>query len=294
MLTIAAMGCAVVAMRTDATLDGFLRARVVTEELIYLPPTQFLDAISLGYRHALANVLWFRTIGYFGRHYRSDRLYPWLAYMCNVVTDLNPQAEHVYRFGGVILPWEANRVAEGIALLEKGTRSIPDSWRLHYMLGFSYYFFRDDLEASSRALRRATELPDAPAYVSQLAAIVDATQHGPEAAIAFLRQLDRSDASDEMRAAIRDRIGALSLARDLDALDDAVQTFRDRFQRLPDDLSEVVRMGILLAIPSEPFGGQYVLDVTSGRVRSSLGHIPARLNSSKMREAFLKGARSGE
>jgi len=281
-------------MRTDATLDGFLRARVVTEELIYLPPTQFLDAISLGYRHALANVLWFRTIGYFGRHYRSDRLYPWLAYMCNVVTDLNPQAEHVYRFGGVILPWEANRVAEGIALLEKGTRSIPDSWRLHYMLGFSYYFFRDDLEASSRALRRATELPDAPAYVSQLAAVVDATQHGPEAAIAFLLQLDRNDASDEMRAAIRDRIGALSLARDLDALDDAVQTFRDRFQRLPDDLSEVVRMGILLAIPSEPFGGQYVLDVTSGRVRSSLGHIPARLNSSKMREAFLKGARSGE
>ena len=135
-------------MLTVGWTDGVLRSQfpaVDREELVYLPPARFLKLVSLGYQHALADVLWFRTTGYFGRHYRSDRIYPWLAYMCNVVTDLDPAAQHVYRFAGLILPWEADGVDDGIALLEKGSRNLPDAWELSYMLGFSYYFFKDDL-----------------------------------------------------------------------------------------------------------------------------------------------------
>jgi len=142
----------------STALDRDLSARTDVAELVYLPPTRFLRAVSLGYEEALANVLWFRTISYFGGHYQSDRIYPWLAAMCNAVTDLDPRAEHVYRFGGVILPWEADRIDDGIALLEKGVHNMPDSWQLQYMLGFSYYFFSDDLSAASRALRTASLL----------------------------------------------------------------------------------------------------------------------------------------
>src|SRR5438132_1710614 len=107
--------------------DGALeRRQAVTQqestELVYVPPAKFLKVVALGYQHTLADLLWFRTISYFGHHYWGNRVYPWLGYMCDVVTDLDPRAEHVYRFGGLILPWEADRVDDGIALLQKGTR----------------------------------------------------------------------------------------------------------------------------------------------------------------------------
>ena len=120
-------------------------------EVVYLPDARLLRPLVLGYDNVLADLLWFRTISYFGGHFETDRSYPWLARMCDLVTDLDPRAEHVYRFAGLILPWEANEVDEGIRLLEKGVRNLPDAWELHYYLGMTRYFFKDDPDA-----RRAT------------------------------------------------------------------------------------------------------------------------------------------
>jgi hypothetical protein len=263
------------------------------EELIYFPSTRFLSAVSLGYEHALADVLWFRAISYFGRHYQTDRVYPWMAHMCDVVTDLDPRAEYVYRFGGVILPWEANRIDDGIALLEKGARNMPTAWRLHYMLGFSYYLFKDDLGAAGRALRAATLLPDTPEFVSRLAALIYAAHEGPSSALDFLVELERNETNAEMRGAIQQTIRDLSLTRDIDSLDTAVGQFQARWGRPPGDLTELVSTGMLHAIPAEPFGGRYFLDRASGHVVSSSGHKPSRLGSSTAREAFLRSRRSG-
>ena len=291
------LGCTVALALTVAWTGGRLQRQLLSgedqSELIYLPPVRFLRALSLRYEHAFADVLWFRAISYFGHHYRRDRMYPWLAHMCDVVTDLDPQAEHVYRFGGLILPWEADRIDDGIALLEKGARNMPDSWELRYMLGFSYYFFKDDLEAASRALRQATLLPGASEYVSRLLAVVDAAQHGPNSAMEFLAAIEEDANNEEVRAAIHQRIGELALARDIDALTAAVGSFQANFGRPPGYLGELVATGFVAALPREPFGGQYVLDRNSGEVRSSLGHQPLRLGSSKSRESYLKN-RSGD
>jgi len=290
-LVVIAFLLAVVAWSTSL-VEHRLGSGEETAELIYLPPTSFLKAISLGYEQPLANVLWFRTISYFGRHYQSDRIYPWLASMCNVVTDLDPRAEHVYRFCGVILPWEADHVEDGITLLEKGVRQMPDSWQLQYMLGFSYYFFRNDLAAASDTLRKATLATGAPAFVSSLASIVDAAHRGPRSAIDFLTELERRDGNDEMRAVIRQRIRELSLAADIESLEGAVATFQRRVGRPPIDLRELLASGTVSIIPEEPFGGRYEFDPVAGRVVSTSNHKPPRLGSSQLREAFLKARRA--
>jgi len=284
--------CAVAAAWTDARLGERL-GRVDSAELVYLPPPAFLKTVSFGYRRALADVLWFRAISYFGKHYRSDRVYTWLAHMCDVVTDLDPRAEHVYRFGGVILPWEADRIDDGIALLEKGTRNIPDSWRLHYMLGFSYYFFKNDLAAAGHALETGMRLPGAPEFVSRLTATIMAADRGPDAAAAFLAEVERTAPSEEMRGAIRQRIQELGLVHSIDQIENGLRTFRERTGHLPAALEELVTTGILSAIPPDPFGGHYVFDPHSGEVQSSIGGAARRMGSSNMRKAFLSGKQSG-
>jgi len=259
-------------------------------ELVYAPPRRFLEVVSLGYRNALANVLWFRTIDYFGRHYRSDRTYPWLAEMCDRVTDLDPHAEYVYRFGGLILPWEANEVDAGIALLEKGTRNLPDSWQLHYLLGFSYYFFRDDLERASAALRAAIRCPDAPPFLGGLLAVIEAAHRGPEQALQFLEQAYATAQIPEMREMLYQQILELRFARELGELQQLVRSYQERNGRFPSGWQELADLGWVAGTPIDPFGDPYVIDPNTGQVASRSGRQPRKLGSSQMREAILRGS----
>jgi len=273
---------------TGTRLD---RLAVVADagEPVYLPRAEYLRPMSLGWHNALANLLWFRTISYFGQHYRSDRTYPWLAHMCDLVTDLDPRAEHVYRFAGVILPWEANQVDAGIRLLEKGLRQFPDSWMLHYHLGFHAYFFKNDHAAALRHLRQAMALPGAHPAIARLAAVLAAEQYGPETTLAFLDELRNDIDSADVRNVVVEHMREARLAADLQALGTASAAYRERTGAVAATPQDLVAAGLLAAVPADPFGGEYVLDAQTGAARSSTGRTPSKLHSSKVRERALQG-----
>lgn len=256
---------------------------------IYLPQARFLRPMSLGYHTVLADMLWFRTISYFGEHYRSDRVYPWLAYMCDLVTDLDPRADYVYRFGGMVLPWEANQAEEGIKLLEKGVAVLPDSWLLHYWLGFSYYFFRNDYERALQHMSLAAQLPGQHPHATRLAALLHQHEYGPETTMNFLEEMARNADTDEVREVLRNQMREARLSADLERIGTAVAAYRDRFGEFPHSLSALVGTNLLNEIPPDPFGGVYRLDPTTGAVSSSTAHQPSRLYRSKKGEAALRG-----
>ncbi|HSD11339.1 MAG TPA: hypothetical protein VLF14_10155 [Candidatus Binatia bacterium] len=261
----------------------------VDGEPVYLPKAEYLRLMSLGYDNVLADVLWFRTINYFGKHYRSDRTYPWLAHMCDLVTDLDPRAEHVYRFAGMILPWEVGQADAGIRILQKGLRTFPDSWLLHYWIGFNYYFFEDDLENAARYLRRAAQLPGAHPNAARLAALLASEHYGPETTLHFLAELKDEVDSKEMREVVEENIRQARLARDLEILNGAVREYRARTGRAPESLDALVEARLVRAVPTEPFGGAYRIDPATGEVASSSGRKPSKLHQSGLRKKFLRG-----
>lgn len=267
------------------------RPRPVDEanEPIYLPNAKFLRAVSLGYHNVLADALWFRTISYFGEHYAAERTYPWLAHMCDLVTDLDPRAEYVYRFAGLVLPWEAQQADAGIRLLEKGVQAVPESWMLQYLLGFDYYFFKGDLPNASMHLQRAAQLPNVHPQVARLAGVLATAQYGPETALQFLTEMQRTVDNREIREVIQRNIREAKLAADLQQLAAAVAEFRQRFGTLPSSPLDLVQGGVLSDIPSDPFGGRYEIDPQTGAVHSSTGHQPPQLHQSQRRERLLQG-----
>ena len=258
-------------------------------EPVYLPQAKYLRAISLGYRNVVADLIWFRTISYFGEHYRSERTYPWLAHMCDLVTDLDPRAEHVYRFAGVILPWEAGQVDAGNRLLEKGVKVFPDSWMLQYLLGFNYYFFNNDHARAAEHLQRAAQLPDVHRNVVRLAALLAAEQYGPDTALQFLTEMEQTVESPEMREVIHRHMREAKLAADLNRLAAAVEIFRARNGYIPLSPWTLAEAGLIPGVPADPFGGVYEIDPQTGRVSSSTGHQPPQLHQSQRREKLLRG-----
>lgn len=277
-------------------LAATARARLVppassiqTQQPVYLPKAEYLRPMSLGFSNVMADILWFRAISYFGAHYRSDRVYPWLAHMCDLVTDLDPRAEHVYRFAGVILPWEAGEADQGIRLLEKGIRTFPDSWVMHYWLGFNYYFFKSDFKQAAEYMRRAAELPGAHPNAARLAALLYTKQYGADTASELLREMERNVQDPQMREVVRRHLVEAQLSDGLELLTQAVSIYKVRFGQFPNRLEELVSTGIIAAMPHEPFGGQFRLNPATGVVTSSSGQVPSRLHESPLRAKLLHG-----
>ena len=280
---------AVVVAQSGTVLDRAAATATRGDEPVYLPRAEYLRPMSLGWQNVLADILWFRAISYFGEHYRSDHTYPWLAQMCDLITDLDPRAEHVYRFAGFVLPWEANQVDAGIRLLEKGTRQFPDSWSLEYFLGFQAYFFKNDYALALQHLRRAMQLPGVHPTVAGLVAVLAAEQYGADTTLAFLAELEHDVDSHEIRQVVRDNIQEARLAADLQHIVAAAAAYRERNGHNPQTVEALVDAGLLPAVPVDPFGGTYVIDQQSGAVRSSTGREPSRLHQSKLRERVLRG-----
>lgn len=278
--------CAVIAV-TAPRLDRSAAAHEA--DLIYLPRAEYLRPLSLGYTQVLADVLWFRTISYFGQHFRGDRMYPWLAYMCDLVTDLDPRAEYVYRFCGMILPWEAGQSDAGIRLLEKGIEALPDSWLLHYWIGFNYYFFKNDFETAASHMRQAALTPGAHPNTAQFAALLASEHQDPETTMRFLTEMQSEVESDEVREVVREQISMARLAGDLQHLNQAVAAYRSRFGRIPNDVSELAEANLIAGVPQDPFGGVYLIDSETGTVHSSTGQEPSKLHLSKLRKKRLNG-----
>ncbi len=282
----------VVLMSTTAglrsALDRQARGNTDSDGPIYLPRAEFLRPLSLGYHNVLADILWFRAISYFGEHYRSDRTYPWLAHICELVTDLDPQAEHVYRFAGLILPWEAGDIEGGIAILEKGTRAIPQSWELAYYLGFTHFFFKNDFPTAARHLRRAATLPGAHPGTARLAAILTTEAAGPATTMAFLRDLEQNLDSPQVRGVLQRNLRETAAAAALASLNNAIAAYTSAAGEPPRTLEQVVAAGHLRSIPIDPFGGKFEIG-PDGQAHSDTGKHPPRAHTSEIRQRVLQG-----
>jgi hypothetical protein len=265
----------------------------VPAEVVYLPDARLLRPLVLGYDNVLADLLWFRTISYFGGHFETDRSYPWLARMCDLVTDLDPRAEHVYRFAGLILPWEANEADEGIRLLEKGVHNLPDTWELHYYLGMTRYFFKDDPDAAARDLGTAARLPGAPPLVARLAAVMHGRASNPATTVQFLRELLKNAETEQMREVLTGSLQDAEFRMAAATIDAAVDAYRQKFGAPPPSLGALFASGIVSGrLPPDPFGGQWELDQETGRVRSSSGRQPRGLHESAAMQQRHRGAMS--
>jgi hypothetical protein len=271
--------------KAAARLDRPEASRDAADELVYLPDAQHLRPLGLGWDTVLADVLWFRTISYFGRHYQTDRAYPWLAHMCELVTDLDPRAEHVYRFGGLILPWEGDDADAGIGLLEKGTRALPEAWQLRYQLGILRYFFKDDAAGAADDLRIAALLPGAPPMLTGVAAGLAARGHTPETRVAFLQDLLQRTESEAGRAVLVERLREAEFALGASRLAVLVERYRQATGELPSSLDALVAAGLLRGVPADPFGGQYVVDPATGAIRSTTGRTVRDEGESPARQA---------
>jgi hypothetical protein len=249
---------------TQAQIDrqaGEFRAQ---EEVLYLWSGAQVKRLFPGFEGLAADIYWLRTVQYFGgeRLFAANKRFALLEPLIDITTTLDPRLEIAYRYGAIFLseppPTGAGRPREGVAVLEKGVRNVPGSWRLRQDLGFFYYIYLHDSKRAAAVLNEASDLPGAAFWLRMLAA--DVLAKGGERANSRLMWQQMYEQAEpgimKDNAALRLRIlDSRDLADRLTAL---VAEFARRTGRRPARLEELRSAGLwrgpLVDVSGTPFG----------------------------------------
>ena len=189
-----------------ASVSDAQAAMSAEREGMYLPRGEALQVISLGYTNILADILWFDTISYFGKHYATDKNFAWLFHMCDLITTLDPKAQHVYQFCSNMLSWETRRPDLALKILDKAISHFPDQWKYFYLRGFTKMFFMHDNGAAHEDFVRGARLPGAPAPLARLAAKKGLNLGSPAETVQFLKEMIHATTDPLERRALEDRL----------------------------------------------------------------------------------------
>ncbi len=179
---------------------------VQQESLLYLPSGKFLKPLALGYDQVLADLLWMKTISYFGGHFMSDKQYPWLAHMLNLIIDLDPRFDFPYYFGGIVLSLEASQIEEANKILERGIEAYPDRWQYPFYIGFNYYYHKKDVQRGLPYLEKASALPGSPDFLKRLVGRLYEKSGKQEEALHFYEEVYQNTADEMIRQKIKEKI----------------------------------------------------------------------------------------
>ena len=236
------------------------------EKLIYIPSPQFIKTASLGFHAAIADLMWARTIVYFGEHLKSDKDYEWLYHLLDVVTTLDPKNILAYRFGGNILALEKNDVESSIKLLKKGIEDNPgEDWMLYLLLGFNYFFYLQDYSTAAEYLEIAAKTPGHPAYLPKLVARMYAKAEKTDTAIQFLESMYHEYDDPSVKESIAERLKILVAKREAQSLKQFVDKYKDIYGFYPKKPEDLIHAGLVKQILIYP-GGNYVIDQNTGEI----------------------------
>jgi hypothetical protein len=129
--TLAAIGVAVagIALVRGPIAAQHLHARETSDTYV-LPPPEQVVTMSLGYRSALADVLWSNLLVSQGLHLQQGRRYQVVSRFIDTINALDPQFRSPYRLADALITFQIgttshDEVVAARKIMERGTENLP-------------------------------------------------------------------------------------------------------------------------------------------------------------------------
>ncbi len=266
--------CAAAVPWVQSRIDDRLGPFQAQQDVLYVWSGDHVRKMLPGFEAVMADIYWLRTVQYFGAQhvFARESRYELLEPLTDITTTLDPHFELAYRYGAVFLaePWPqgAGKPDRAVALLEKGVRENPSSWRLRLDLGLLHFFFLHDAQRAAAILTEASTLPGAAPWLEAMAA--DVLYRAGERATSrtiWMRLYEQSEGNMKDNADFHlKRLDALD---GVDALEERVRIYESRLGKKPASLGDLLSAGLVRAFPRDPLGVPFDYDPATGRVSIS-------------------------
>lgn len=113
-----------------STLNALYQQSSTEHDVYSLPPPQQTVTMSLGYRAALADLLFAHVLVSSGIHFQEKRPFEFVGNYLDAINELDPKFEKPYRLADTLLTLQATRPGaqnfrKARAILERGLRELP-------------------------------------------------------------------------------------------------------------------------------------------------------------------------
>ncbi|MBN2723159.1 MAG: hypothetical protein JXR95_03715 [Deltaproteobacteria bacterium] len=171
-------------------------------DTFFLPSGKMLSISSIGYNRMLADLIWIKTLMYFGEEMNGYVRQTWLPTYISTVLTLDPMFEFAYEWAGAAMIYsgaviDEDNVRRANHFYEEGLKRFPDNWKMAAGVGFNYAYelHPKDPKEKSKNRRKAIKFflmaaksSDAPTYVKALALTQMDREGFKQMAATFLKQ----------------------------------------------------------------------------------------------------------
>jgi len=256
----------------------YMKQKPVEEKLGYVPSVNLMRYVCADQKEFVGAALLMKVMMYFGGLMdkqepnvvaeRPD--YLGMSNMIHNALKLDPYNMDGYYFAQSFLTWEVKQYAIANKLLDYGMKYRTWDWYLPFFAGFNHAFFLKDYKKAAEYYKRAGELSGDPLYFS-LAGRYMQRSGQTDLAIIYLTMLENGEKNQAVKKNYQTRLAAFKEVR-------RIELVRDHYVKtggaLPVTVDILIRSGLLSPPPSDPYGGQFYLEVDGNVATTSRFAFP--------------------
>jgi len=266
------------ALRTRT--DTIVRKKVPGSSIIYIPSGKFLRYATFGYPALAADLIYLWAIQYYSTPTIDDR-FDHLAHIFGIIADLDPRYQDPYEVGAMIAvegahemqaKWPkkaAKAMTDAFAILDRGSADNPDQWIYPFDAGHVAMMDLKDFDLARQYFEKCMNLPGAPDFTKRLYANALYKRGDLETAWQTWLEIYNTAPDDRTKKVASDHLYQVKSAIDTGRLKEAAGKFRGRYGRLPGELADLVRTGLVDRLPKDLDGGDYLYDSKTGDVKAA-------------------------
>lgn len=267
----------------QSAIDNIISAKnSANEKIIYLPPAKYAKFFSLGYSNIIADWYYLWSIQFFSEKselYRFKVI--WQVY--DFITEMDSKYIEAYRIGALIMVKDVygrhkdtNGLKLAMKLLDKGIKKNPKNWILPFEAAQYAHFDIKDLVMANKYYNLAVKSPELPSfYKNRIVTSIGSTMEGfkkPQA-LSYWYNLWQKAKDEIVKNIAFSHFYDLKCTLDIEFIQTALKHYRIKFNKTPQNLSDLVRDRIVPALPYDPYGFLYLYNPIDGSIKPKKGFI---------------------
>ncbi len=241
------------------------RKKIPGASIIYIPSGKHMKYVTFGFSSLVADLVYAWAIQYYTTYTIVDRFQN-LEHIFSIIAELDPRFPDPYEIGALIAVNEAKDLRLAYKILDLGLAKNPDQWIFPFEAGH-YAQRARDYETARKYYEKTMNIPGAPDIAKRLyAAAGFKVMDLAESWKTWLEVYNKAE--DERTKKIAGKhLYQVKATADTIFLKEAIQRFREKYQRLPVGLDELVRFKMISALPKDLDNKDYVYDSKTGEVK---------------------------
>ncbi|MBN1273103.1 MAG: hypothetical protein JXB26_12610 [Candidatus Aminicenantes bacterium] len=248
-------------------IDHIPRKSIPGASVIFIPSGKYLKYATFGYSSLAADLIYLWAIQYYSDYSITER-YLYLDHIFSIINELDPRYLDPYEVGAQIAAFEAGDVNLALKILDRGMEKNPDEWIFPFEAGHYARNVKKDFNLARNYFYKASQIKGSPPLMRRLYASAALGAEDYQTAWNTWLEIYQTTRDEKIKKLASNHLYQVKSAKDITLLQEAIEAYKKRYGHHPSDLEQLVKTGLIRAVPRDLDDENYIYDPETGNVES--------------------------